>query len=39
MGHPVAVIGMVSGTQGVLRTPRGLTAGADPRREGMVLGE
>jgi gamma-glutamyltranspeptidase/glutathione hydrolase len=42
MGHPVAVVDMVSGTQGILRTPRGpsftLTGGADPRREGVALG-
>jgi gamma-glutamyltranspeptidase/glutathione hydrolase len=41
MGHPVAVVDLVSGSQGILRTPRGpsftLTGGADPRREGVVL--
>jgi gamma-glutamyltranspeptidase / glutathione hydrolase len=43
MGHPVAVVDLVSGTQGIARTPRGpgfaLTGGADPRREGVVLGD
>lgn len=38
MGHPVAVTGMVSGTQAILVTPRGLRGGADPRREGVALG-
>jgi gamma-glutamyltranspeptidase/glutathione hydrolase len=36
MGHPVAVVELVSGTQGIARTPRGLTGGADPRREGVA---
>ncbi len=39
MGHPVAVTDMVSGTHGIVRTPRGLAGGADPRREGVVIGE
>ena len=38
MGHPVAITDMVSGTHGILRTPRGLAGGADPRREGIVTG-
>ena len=38
MGHPVAVVDLVSGTQGILRTPGGLAGGADPRREGAALG-
>jgi gamma-glutamyltranspeptidase/glutathione hydrolase len=42
LGHPVAPADMVSGTQGIQRTPRGpgftLTGGADPRREGVALG-
>jgi gamma-glutamyltranspeptidase/glutathione hydrolase len=38
MGHPVAISDMVSGTHGILRTPRGLAGGADPRREGIVTG-
>ena len=36
MGHPVELIDMVSGTHGIVRTPRGLAGGADPRREGVV---
>ena len=39
MGHPVAVVDLVSGTQAVARTRRGLAGGADPRREGVTLGE
>jgi len=39
LGHPVAVVDLVSGTQGIARTPLGLAGGADPRREGVVLGE
>jgi gamma-glutamyltranspeptidase/glutathione hydrolase len=42
LGHPVQAIDMVSGTQAVARTARGpgfaLTGGADPRREGVALG-
>jgi gamma-glutamyltranspeptidase/glutathione hydrolase len=42
MAHPVQALDMVSGTQGVQRAPRGpgfaLTGGADPRREGVALG-
>jgi len=38
MGHPVAVVDLVSGTQGIARTRRGLQGGADPRREGISLG-
>jgi gamma-glutamyltranspeptidase/glutathione hydrolase len=42
LGHPVQAIDMVSGTQGVARRPGGsgftLTGGADPRREGVALG-
>lgn len=38
MGHPVAVIDQVSGSQGIARTSRGLQGGVDPRREGVVLG-
>jgi gamma-glutamyltranspeptidase/glutathione hydrolase len=42
MGHPVALVDMVSGTQGIQRATRGpsftLTGGADPRREGIALG-
>jgi gamma-glutamyltranspeptidase/glutathione hydrolase len=38
LGHPVQAIDMVSGTHGVARSPRGLAGGADPRREGVALG-
>jgi gamma-glutamyltranspeptidase/glutathione hydrolase len=37
MGHPVEAVDLVSGTQGIARTPRGLAGGADPRREGAIL--
>ena len=37
LGHPVAVIDLVSGVHGVERTPGGLAGGADPRREGVAL--
>jgi gamma-glutamyltranspeptidase/glutathione hydrolase len=39
LGHPVESVPMVSGLHGIMRTPRGLAGGADPRREGVVLGE
>ena len=39
LGHPVEVIPMVSGLHGILRGARGLEGGADPRREGVVLGD
>ncbi len=38
MEHPVEAMDMVSGTHGIVRTPRGLQGGADPRREGVALG-
>jgi gamma-glutamyltranspeptidase/glutathione hydrolase len=38
MGHPVDAVDLVSGTQAIERTPRGLAGGADPRREGVALG-
>ena len=38
LGHPVAVLDMVSGSQAILVTPGGLRGGADPRREGVALG-
>ena len=38
LGHPVAVIDMVSGTQGIARVRGALQGGADPRREGAALG-
>jgi gamma-glutamyltranspeptidase/glutathione hydrolase len=38
-GHRVAVIEMTSGTQVIVVTPRGLEGGADPRREGVAIGD
>ncbi len=38
LGHPVAVHAMVSGSQAILVAPGGLQGGADPRREGVALG-
>ena len=39
LGHPVAAVSLVSGTQGIMRTPGGPAGGADPRREGVAMGE
>jgi gamma-glutamyltranspeptidase/glutathione hydrolase len=43
MAHPVAAVELTSGVQGIVVGPRGphftLTGGADPRREGTVLGD
>jgi gamma-glutamyltranspeptidase/glutathione hydrolase len=39
MGHAVEEADLVSGSHGIARTPRGLAGGADPRREGVALGE
>jgi len=39
MGHEVQAIEMTSGLQGIVVTPSGLLGGADPRREGVVLGD
>ena len=39
LGHPVAAIPMTSGLQGIVAGLGGLTGGADPRREGVVLGD
>ncbi|HVP09326.1 MAG TPA: gamma-glutamyltransferase [Burkholderiales bacterium] len=38
LGHPVAVHAMTSGSQAILVAPGGLQGGADPRREGVALG-
>jgi len=38
-GHEVREIDMTSGLQAIERTPSGWFGGADPRREGVVLGE
>jgi gamma-glutamyltranspeptidase/glutathione hydrolase len=39
MGHNVTVLPMTSGLYAIARTPRGLIGGADPRREGVALGD
>jgi gamma-glutamyltranspeptidase / glutathione hydrolase len=38
-GHKVKVRGLNSGLHVIARTPKGLVGGADPRREGVVLGD
>jgi len=38
-GHEVHVLEMPSGLHGIAVTARGLTGGADPRREGVALGD
>ena len=38
MGHPVEAVDLVSGTHAIVRIPRGLRGGADPRREGVAVG-
>ncbi|MBP6707680.1 MAG: gamma-glutamyltransferase [Candidatus Accumulibacter sp.] len=38
-GHEVKEIGMSSGVQAIMKVPGGYRGGADPRREGRVLGE
>jgi gamma-glutamyltranspeptidase / glutathione hydrolase len=38
-GHTVAEIALPSGLQAIQRTPSGWFGGADPRREGVVLGD
>jgi gamma-glutamyltranspeptidase/glutathione hydrolase len=39
LGHSTVVIDHTSGVQTIVRTPRGWIGGADPRREGIVLGQ
>lgn len=38
-GHEVRELEMTSGLQAIERTPRGWFGGADPRREGVVMGD
>jgi gamma-glutamyltranspeptidase/glutathione hydrolase len=38
-GHEVREMDMTSGLQAIERTPSGWFGGADPRREGVVLGD
>ena len=38
-GHAVVRMALESGLHGMMRTPRGLAGGADPRREGVALGD
>jgi len=38
-GHEVKEVAMTSGVQAISKTHRGYVGGADPRREGVVLGE
>lgn len=39
LGHPVGAVELNSGLHGIMRTPGGLAGGADPRREGIAVGE
>jgi gamma-glutamyltranspeptidase / glutathione hydrolase len=39
LGHPVESVRLNSGLHGIVRTPQGLAGGADPRREGVALGD
>jgi gamma-glutamyltranspeptidase / glutathione hydrolase len=39
LGHPVEAVELNSGLHGIMRTPQGLAGGADPRREGVALGD
>ncbi len=39
IGHKVAVLPFVSGLQGIVLGPAGLSGGADPRREGVARGD
>ena len=38
-GHTVETLNMTSGLQAIARTPTGYFGGADPRREGVVMGD
>ncbi len=39
LGHQISLIDFPSGLHGIMVTPQGLVGGADPRREGMALGD
>jgi len=39
LGHEIRITPMVSGLHGIVVTPGGLEGGADPRREGIALGD
>lgn len=39
MGHSVQVLDQISGSQGIVLADDGLIGGADPRREGVALGD
>lgn len=39
MGHEVSIGDATSGIHGIVVTPEGLSGGADPRREGLALGD
>jgi len=39
MGHTVRIRPETSGLHGIVRTSEGWTGGADPRREGVALGD
>jgi gamma-glutamyltranspeptidase / glutathione hydrolase len=39
LGHQVSVADQSSGLSAIVRTHAGLAGGADPRREGLVMGD
>ena len=39
LGHDTRIAELTSGVQGIMMTKTGLTGGADPRREGVALGD
>jgi len=39
MGHQVRVVRFDSGVNGIRKVPGGYEGGADPRREGVALGD